>query len=237
MNESTLAQLKTLVERAVRPVRASMSRKLKMREELLAHVTAVFEEEAARLGDEQAALERTAQRFGNPAELTGQLQVSVPTSDFLQRFLEGMALRTDESTLRRSVRFAVVTFFVCAVYLLPAFFVQSRLTGWAVILAFQTTAFYFAFHSDLMRQALDLDGAKGRLWRRAAVIAASSSFLISGVTIGLVLTFSGDVRSSLTDVLPLLPAAVLTPVAFVVPVDCFAAELRAHREWMSLPIN
>jgi len=237
MNECTLTQLKVLVERAVRPVRASMSRKRKMREELLAHVSAVFEEEAARLDNEQAAFERTAQRFGNPAELTGQLQASVPTSDFLQRFLEGMALRTDESMLRRAVRFAVVTFFVCAIYLLPAFFVQIRPTEWAVILAFQTTAFYFAFHSDLMRQALDLDGAKGRLWRRAAVIAASSSFLISGVTIGLGLTFSGDVRSNLTDVLPLLPAAVLTPVAFVVPVDCFAAELRAHREWMSLPIN
>jgi len=237
MNESTQAQLRMVVERVVRPVRASMSCKLKMREELLAHISAVFEEEAARLGDEQAAIERTAQRFGNPAELTGQLQMSVPTSDFLQRFLEGMALRTDEPTLRRAVRFAVVTFFVCAVYLLPAFFVQIRPTEWAVILAFQTTAFYFAFHSDLMRQALDLDGATGRLWRRAAVIAASSSFLISGVTIGLGLTFSGDVRSNLTDVLPLLPAAVLTPVAFVVPVDCFAAELRSHREWMSLQIN
>ena len=236
MNESKLMQLKVIVERAVRPVQASAARKRKMREELLAHVVGVFEEEA-RLGEEQAALARTRERFGQAAELTGQLQASVPTSDFLRRFLEGMALRTDESTLRRSVRFAVVTFFVCAVYLLPAFFVQIRPTEWAVILAFQTTAFYFAFHSDLMRQALDLDGAKGRLWRRAAVIAASSSFLISGVTIGLGLTFSGDVRSNLTDVLPLLPAAVLTPVAFVVPVDCFAAELRSHREWMSLQIN
>jgi hypothetical protein len=131
----------------------------------------------------------------------------------------------------------VVTFFVCAVYLLPAFFVQSRLNGWAGILAFQTTAFYFAFHSDLMRQALNDNGGMGRFWRRSAIAAAALSFLISGVTIGLVLTFSGDVRSNLTDVLPLLPAAVLTPVAFVVPVDCFAAELRSHREWMSLQIN
>src|SRR6516162_9460776 len=131
MNASTLTQLKIIVERAVRPVRDTMCHKLKMREELLAHISAVFEEEAARLDDEQAALERTAQRFGNPAELTGQLQVSVPTSDFLQRFLEGMALRTDESMLRRAVRFAVVTFRVCAVYLLPAFFVQSRGTAWA----------------------------------------------------------------------------------------------------------
>ena len=47
MNESTLTQLKIIVERAVRPVRASTSRKRKMREELLAHVSGVFEEEAA----------------------------------------------------------------------------------------------------------------------------------------------------------------------------------------------
>ena len=67
MNDSTLTQLKILVERAVRPVRASSSRKRKMREELLAHVTSVFEEEVARLANEQTALEGTAQRFGNPA--------------------------------------------------------------------------------------------------------------------------------------------------------------------------
>ena len=72
MNDSTLTQLKVLVERAVRPVRASSSRKRKMREELLAHVSAVFKEEAARLHDEQAALEGTAMRFGNPTELTIQ---------------------------------------------------------------------------------------------------------------------------------------------------------------------
>ena len=67
MNESTLTQLKILVERAVRPVRASTARKRKMREELLAHVVGVFEEEAARLGGEEAALERTAlsRRSGN----------------------------------------------------------------------------------------------------------------------------------------------------------------------------
>jgi hypothetical protein len=67
INESTLTQLKIIVERAVRPVRASTSRKRKMREELLAHVVGVFEEESANLGDERTALEQTALRFGNPA--------------------------------------------------------------------------------------------------------------------------------------------------------------------------
>jgi hypothetical protein len=212
-----------------------MSHKLKLREELLAHVSAVFEEEAARLDNEQAALERTAQRFGTTAELMGQLQMSVPRSDFLQRFLEGMALRTDESTLRRAVRF-VVMFFLCAVLLLPAFLVQGRM-GWPLMMATAITVFYFVVASDWMRQALDLNGATGRSWRRAAVVAAVSSFLIPAVTFGLLSNYSGDVRSSLIDALGLLPAAVLTSVFFVVPVSCFATDFRSHREWMSLQIN
>src|ERR1700736_258242 len=105
MNRFTLTQLKILVERAVRPVRASTCRKRKMREALLAHVTSVFEEEVARLANEQAALERTAQRFGNPAELTGQLQESVPTLDSIERFAEWVSFRPCESTLRRAVRY------------------------------------------------------------------------------------------------------------------------------------
>jgi hypothetical protein len=88
MNESTLSQLRILVERAVRPVRASRTRKRRMREELLAHLTAVFEEEAARLGEERGALEQTTQRFGDPTELTGQLQESVPAIDSVQCFVD-----------------------------------------------------------------------------------------------------------------------------------------------------
>ena len=89
MNESTLTQLKIIVERAVRPVRASTSRKGKMREELLAHVVGVFEDEWAKLGDERATVERTALRFGNPDEVTCQLQESVPARDAVRRYWEG----------------------------------------------------------------------------------------------------------------------------------------------------
>src|SRR4051812_26791862 len=81
MNESTLTGLKIIVERAVRPVRAGVGRKRKMREELLAHVSAVFAQERARLGDDAAALSRTTERFGDPAELTRDLQASVPWLD------------------------------------------------------------------------------------------------------------------------------------------------------------
>jgi hypothetical protein len=112
MNESALKQLKIIVERAVRPVRASRWRKRKMREELLAHVSAVFEEEMATLGDEPAALDRTAQRFGNPAELTAQLQSSVPLLDGIERFWEG---RVEESPLRCAIRLALIAMVLTAV--------------------------------------------------------------------------------------------------------------------------
>src|SRR5438270_6785872 len=103
MSESTLTQLKIIVERAVRPVRASRGRKQKIREELLAHVCGVFEEESARSSSEEAALERTALRFGNSIEVTSHLQESIPTSDNILRCLEG---RPDESMLRGALRFA-----------------------------------------------------------------------------------------------------------------------------------
>jgi hypothetical protein len=102
MNEPTLTQLKIIVERAVRPVRATTSRKRKMREELLAHVTAVFEEEA-KLHEESVALARTAVRFGDVGELTRQLQAAVPASDAPAYFVESfVGLAMQEPVLRRA---------------------------------------------------------------------------------------------------------------------------------------
>lgn len=69
--------LRKQVERAVRPVHATEQRKLRMREELLAHLTGVFVEEQQRLDDETAALAKSCERFGNPAELTEELNHSV----------------------------------------------------------------------------------------------------------------------------------------------------------------
>ena len=108
MNDAVLTQLKILVERAVRPVRASSGRKRKMREELLAHVTVVFEEEAAKTGDVRVALERTAERFGNPSDLSRQLQQSVPWFGVLAALLDNHRasfwLRRGESRLRCALR-------------------------------------------------------------------------------------------------------------------------------------
>ncbi len=128
MNGLTLTQLKILVERCVRPVQASTSYKRKVREELLAHVTTVFEEELARLADEQAALQRTEQRFGNPVALTGQLQESVPTLDFVERFADWVSFRPWESTLRRAVRYTILVEVVALLFLFTASIIGGKMS-------------------------------------------------------------------------------------------------------------
>jgi hypothetical protein len=69
--------LRKQIERAVGPVRARRARKLVMREELLAHLTAIYSEERKREPDEQAAVTRALTRFGQPAALTAELNASV----------------------------------------------------------------------------------------------------------------------------------------------------------------
>lgn len=84
MNDRTYRRLQHTVARAVRPLRASRTRKRAVQEELLAHVTAVFEEEFARVGSEPAALDETLNRFGLAEVLHPELQHCVPT---LERWL------------------------------------------------------------------------------------------------------------------------------------------------------
>jgi hypothetical protein len=123
MTESNLVQLKIIVERAVRPIRASITCKRKMREELLAHVSGAFEDELARVQDEHAALERTRVRFGNPTEMANELQESVRISDGVWRFWEG---RPGESALR----FALRCISMLAAIGLPIFGAVLIAAGW-----------------------------------------------------------------------------------------------------------
>jgi hypothetical protein len=97
MNDSALSELKAIVEQAVRPVRATFNRKRRMREELLAHLTSIFGEESERSGGEQAALRQAKQRFGDPNELTCELQQAVPRWDRLRSLLEQMGYQSSES--------------------------------------------------------------------------------------------------------------------------------------------
>src|SRR5262249_45587334 len=152
--------LKIIVERAVRPVRASFARKRRMREELLAHISGVFDEELARFGNERAALERTTQRFGEqPTELTEQLQATVPLGDVIDRFFGG---NPGESTLRAATRLAAWNLGLGVLVFAAATFLSGLATAWPKeailftvfsILGLPTYMFSLTFATEWIRQA------------------------------------------------------------------------------------
>ena len=76
-----MKDLRSHVERAVRPVQATRRRKLEMREELLAHLQDIYDEELARSNGDSVAQQAAIERFGPAAALSQQLAASVPWYD------------------------------------------------------------------------------------------------------------------------------------------------------------
>src|SRR5690606_24324090 len=106
---TSMKELMVPVERAVRPVHAGPARKCRMRQELLAHLTGIFEAERARGGDERQALAEALRRFGDPADLARELQASVPLLERWASRLIGLSLqRPGERAIRHAVRLAAM---------------------------------------------------------------------------------------------------------------------------------
>jgi len=82
MSDDANRQLERRVQEIIDPLRAGSRRKSMMREELLAHLTGIFEEERGRASADDALL-ATLRRFGDCAQLTSDLQASVPALERL----------------------------------------------------------------------------------------------------------------------------------------------------------
>jgi hypothetical protein len=265
MNESTLTELKIIVERVVRPVRASIGRKRKMREELLAHVVGVFEDETARLGGDRAALERTALRFGIPAEVTSQLQESVPAGDRIARFWGG---RPAESTLRFALRYftmqAAVALAIWGAVLIAAGW--ERAWSYAEVMAVCSqqvfllpvlgglTLFLCAMEKAL-REARHLTAAPRAGWRKSfasawATPAVRRVMIVGGVGqfllfMALYIGASWPARPwdrahavSIVDTVPAMAfKAGLCAFAGLVIVWPAVERRRHHEEWSRLPVE
>jgi hypothetical protein len=106
------------VERAVRPVQASILRKRKMREELFAHLTETYEQELARVHDPSIALAEATRRFGASTELAAELQDALPRHEQINYFMEKwVRYRAPESAVHYSLRLAGFTFLLLAALL------------------------------------------------------------------------------------------------------------------------
>jgi hypothetical protein len=252
MNDTVLLKLKVIVERAVRPVRASLARKKKMREELLAHVTGVFEDELARRGDETAALIETEKRFGEPGELAKTLQASVPKRDrFVLRSEQMIAPRSGESLFGRAVRHGVTAFaleiaaFIAMSPLFP-FFWQPQELGTFCLLAMPILmgCGVTAFVSTLLIHGLEraLFGEAGRSSSRASLLLIVAFvipvLLYFGLISAMSVLVSDDIMAfGMARLGAILSAAILFPSILVLLACQLSSDNRYRAEWSQLQID
>lgn len=249
MNEQIERELKVVVERAVRPVRASRSRKHRMRQDLLQHLQSAFDEELRQGIDEPQALDRILERFGSTEELSAELQCAVPWNDWLAfRIEELSANRPGEPLVRRAARLASLMFATMAVSLFvvlpPILILQGRqremqqtwLLGVVICLALTTITFAFSLLSEAMRRALYT--GKRRSIPRAVLIALVSSVVVPVVAFGAYWLLSGDVRMSLdAAILRTAIAMIVAPIGLVLFARVTADEQRADAEWATLQVG
>ena len=242
MNEFVLTRFKIVVERAVRPVRACLHRKQRMREELLAHIVAVFEDDLERHGDESLALEHAIERFGDPAELTSQLQAVVPSSDRVDRLFDYIWFQPGESTVHRALRHGLLSdLFVLVLMLGIGIVYQGPIGAWprptllyggAVLGGFFLFSFAFTFLADWMRQALMRGTRTSRL--EPIVIAAVTGLLAPCLACALWFEFA---RLSVTDVLLVSALGAMIAAILVHTAMLIAQRQRYHQEWANLSID
>jgi uncharacterized membrane protein YidH (DUF202 family) len=78
MSDEPLRHFQEQVAQIVGPIVASMRRKRQMREEMIAHLWQVYQEELTDSSNAHLAMVVVAQRFGDTEELRNQLQESIP---------------------------------------------------------------------------------------------------------------------------------------------------------------
>lgn len=244
MNDLTLTQIKILVERVVRPVRATTARKRKMREELLAHATSIFEDEATH-GDESTALARTAARIGDPVDLAAQLQATVPASETPYYWVESFAgAPLQEPVWRRAFRYASLVGVFCAIFLIAFHLVMGRSIDWLSLARLPSLlapvwmaalVFCATCLEQAMRQALF--GPGGRSWPRVILVGALTWLFVPGFVLAWSVGITGQFAASVWDTLPLFATGLLAPVAAVLVAYVCDSEIRYLDEWASLKID
>jgi len=134
MNESTMHELKILVERCDRRVHASNARKDRMRQEILSHLTDVFSEESERCVSEDEALQRTADRLGDPDQIGSELQASrrwIERTSFRPlRWFDRLRRSPGESALRFDCRMTLAGIGSLALFMPLFILVLGLVKGW-----------------------------------------------------------------------------------------------------------
>ncbi len=247
MNETAARELKIIVERAVRPVRATLARKRRMREELLAHLAAVFEEETARLGDQRAALDRARERFGDPAELSRQLQDAVPWWDRVGSFCEKMQLQPGESLWHlagKQLLAMLMAYGMAALAVLPVILARGRPYEVGVklqvvlVTAVVCSGLWFLFSWVPLRIGRALYGdAAERSVSTALLYALASLPILPAAAFLTYWALTWNLSSSLAHLGLACYFAPAAPIVFVMAARQMTEEMRYQEQWAGLEIG
>lgn len=247
MNDSFPKDLQVIVERVVRPLSASEAFKRKTRQELLAHVTAVFEEELARLGSEVSAIELTRRRFGDATEITRELERAVPRLDLLGRYADMLAFRPGVSLTRVACNhlfISLAVFLLGFLLIIPAVLYRGRAFELALtfrivlVLGLASGAFSFVLVYLMSRMARfahgdPADKTRGRmLWLGFLSLAFFPAFGFA-VFWGISLDLAMSSRHFLYGCV----IAPLAPLLFIIAGRQAMDEERHREEWSALLID
>lgn len=248
MNDLILKELMIIVERAVRPVRTTMARKRRMREELLSHLTAIFEEEFEKLGDEQAALEQAQRRFGNPRDIAGQIQETVPLWDRIVRLSDASWFREPSESVvhfaSRITLLAVMLVTAVMLLLLPVVWTCGRENEFAMrayylfaigILDIPLILGIILLADGMYRALYRTEGV--RCWRLAAIYGICSLVFFPALAFMWHLLLSSDFSTSIAQAWLACCFAPLAPVLFAALAKQAAEPMRHYEEWAGLEIE
>ncbi len=252
-----MINLRKDVERVVRPIRASTWRKNQMREELLAHLEGLLAEEKARRGEDVGALRRARARFGEPGQLTTELEATVPRWERwafvpvpgLQR-----GRRRPAETLGAYQRRVIVRM-TCLGLVWGGFAVGCALVGPRRI---ELTGFFLsqvlvctlllgllllaeAIRRSLMRLESADPAARRTAWRAMAFEALAAALLTGSSAAGVLLLIDRSAH------VPLIPRSIFWAVTLVSPLATLPvlaalvwsniAQVRQFDQWAGLDLS
>lgn len=252
--------LRQRVEQVVRPVRASQRTKNRMREELLAHLESLYEQELHRSGNDDAALDRATRQLGDARELTRELQASVssleewaswplPGSRWAQRrageTVRAWILRTTTvGSLASGVAMTLV------VVILAAF--EHRLDRLATVAPFLLVVPILMWWSlislngfcELIRREFETEAShRSVVVRRLRIAGLATLCVISALIAPAVLTFLArltiayPVFTNGEPVLACLSWAVITGIILPIQLRHWMAAIHQYDKWESLTLD
>ncbi len=251
-------ELKIHVERAVRPIQASLRTKLRMRNELYSHLLEIHEEESARTTDEPTAIAAAIKRFGEPESLTAELQETVSRFEMYEAKLDGWIWRRDsESYMQHAFRLAASYSALIPICLLAIFLVWLVQESLGVHphkspseFVYSVTRFGLSMLVYFVIQvfAVSLIGSHfyhlfNDSWRPKSLPAAIGLSLGAGVFVLatgwlLLLVMVGSMEASIT---LLFPSWTILATLVSIGLACFTFVLRYETEqaapWTSLQID